>query len=458
MFKFLKDKLKAAISRFSKGAEAEPATEEKSSAEEESVVEENAPVEEKSAVIERAPETVVVQKQEPIIEKKKAAAPEMKQLASERKPQTQVQKHVPRIEPSLKQKPVEKKVERETVIEALIKKDEPVRPEKARSISHAPQPTPHSAQVKKPIEKKEEPAQTKPAEHKKGIFERITERVTTTAISDDRYEELFWDLEVVLLENNVAVEIIERIKENLRQELVHKKVRFGKTEETIRSTLTKTLEDVLATETPDLVALVKTKQPYVILFVGVNGVGKTTTIAKVAHLLQKHDLSSVMAAADTFRAAAIQQLEEHADRLKVKLIKHDYGADPAAVAFDAIQYAKAKRINVVLIDTAGRQHSNANLMQEMEKMVRVAKPDLRVFVGESITGNDCIEQAREFSETIGVDAIILSKADVDEKGGTAISISYLTKKPILFIGTGQGYDALAPFEPGRVLEGLGLSS
>jgi fused signal recognition particle receptor len=188
----------------------------------------------------------------------------------------------------------------------------------------------------------------------------------------------------------------------------------------------------------------------------VNGSGKTTTIAKMVKLFQDNNMKCVIAASDTFRAAAIQQLEEHANRLKVKLIKHDYGADPAAVAYDAIEHAKAKDLDVVFIDTAGRLHSNTNLMDEMKKIIRVAKPDMKIFIGESITGNDCVEQAKQFNEAVGIDAIILSKADVDEKGGAAISVSYVTGKPIIYIGTGQEYNDLEKFDKKLVLGTLGM--
>ena len=166
--------------------------------------------------------------------------------------------------------------------------------------------------------------------------------------------------------------------------------------------------------------------------------------------------SVVIAAADTFRAAAIDQLQLHADKLNIKMIKHDYGSDAAAVAFDAVKHAEAKKIDVVLIDTAGRIHSNINLMDEMKKIIRVAKPDLKIFIGESITGNDCTEQAKKFNEAIGIDGIILSKADIDEKGGAAISISYITGKPILYIGTGQEYKDIKEFNPEMIMENLGL--
>ncbi|MBW2964023.1 signal recognition particle-docking protein FtsY, partial [Candidatus Woesearchaeota archaeon] len=191
-------------------------------------------------------------------------------------------------------------------------------------------------------------------------------------------------------------------------------------------------------------------------FVGINGSGKTTTIAKMAKYFMNNNLKTVLVASDTFRAAAIQQLEEHANNLGIKIIKHDYGSDPAAVAFDGIKYAEAKGIDVVLIDTAGRLHSNTNLMDEMKKIMRVANPDMKIFVGESITGNDCIEQAQQFNDAVDLDGIVLSKADVDEKGGAAISVSYVTGKPILFIGTGQTYESLQRFDKRVVLENLGL--
>jgi len=196
------------------------------------------------------------------------------------------------------------------------------------------------------------------------------------------------------------------------------------------------------------------REPFVICFLGINGSGKTTTIAKITKMLKDKGYSVVLAAADTFRAAAIDQLQEHADRLKVKIIKHDYGSDPAAVAYDAIKHANAKHIDVVLIDTAGRMHTNTNLTDEMKKIVRVSNPDLKIFVGESITGNDCIEQAKVFDEAVSIDGIILSKADVDEKGGAAISISYVTKKPILYLGTGQNYDDIKPFDSQIVVDSL----
>ncbi len=292
-------------------------------------------------------------------------------------------------------------------------------------------------------------------EPKKTFFEKIKDRITKTTISSNKFDKFFEELELILLENNVALEVIEKIKEDLNKEIVDKPLSKGKVEDIIKENLRKSIEGLFV-ENIDLLSKVKEKKPFVMCFVGINGSGKTTSIAKIAHYLMKNNLSCVLAASDTFRAASIEQLQEHADKLNIKMIKHDYGSDPAAVAFDAIKYAKAKDIDVVLIDTAGRMHSNVNLMAELEKIIRVNKPDLILFVGESIAGNDCVEQARKFNDSINIDGIILTKADVDEKGGASISVSYVTKKPIMFIGTGQRYDDLKEFDKEIVIKGLGL--
>ncbi len=192
--------------------------------------------------------------------------------------------------------------------------------------------------------------------------------------------------------------------------------------------------------------------PIKILFIGPNGTGKTTTIAKIANTLKQKHVTSVLSASDTFRAAAIEQTEYHANKVGIPVIKSKYGADPASVAFDAINYAKAHSINVVLIDSAGRQETNTNLINEMMKMVRITKPDLTIFVGESISGNIISEQINEFSKFIKINGIILTKLDCDAKGGNTISIAHDTDIPILFIGTGESYDALINFDPKSIVD------
>ncbi len=303
---------------------------------------------------------------------------------------------------------------------------------------------------------KEQATEEEPKEDKKGFFAKFKEKITTKKIDAEKFDELFWDLEVTLLENNVAVEVIEKIKEDLKATLVDVPISRSDIEETIEESLKESMSDILGVEPFDLVKKAKTKKPYVICFLGINGSGKTTSIAKVAKLFQDNKMEVVMAAADTFRAAAIEQLQHHADALGIRMIKHDYKSDSAAVAFDAIKHAEAQGKDVVLIDTAGRLHSNKDLLDELKKIIRVAKPDLKIFVGESITGNDCVEQAKEFNDSVGIDAIILAKADIDEKGGAALSVSYITKKPIIYLGTGQAYKDLEKFDKEKILKNLGF--
>jgi len=290
-------------------------------------------------------------------------------------------------------------------------------------------------------------------EKKKGFFEKL-KGITKVKISEEKFEKLFEDLELVLLENNIAYEVIDKIKESLKMDLVN--VPLSNVKKTIEKSLKESIEDVISFDKVDLLKKIKEKKPYIILFLGVNGAGKTTTIAKLCNLFLKNNLRCVLVAADTFRAASIQQLEEHAKKLGVNVIKHDYNADPAAVAYDGIKHAEAKSIDVVLIDTAGRQHSNINLMDELRKINRIAKPDFKIFVGESITGNDIIEQVKQFNEAVGIDGIILSKLDVDDKGGAAISVSYVTGKPIIYFGNGQNYDDLEEFDKGKILKNLDI--
>ncbi len=307
-----------------------------------------------------------------------------------------------------------------------------------------------------PVEELEKPLEEK---EKKSFFGKLKEKVTTTKISEAKFNELFEDLELVLLENNVAFEVVEKIKEDLKKDIVEKPIKRGEVENEIKNSLKESIEDLFLVPKINLIEKIKEKgeKPFIICFVGQNGSGKTTSISKIAHLLKRNKLSVVLAASDTFRAASIEQLKEWGNKLNVKVIAHDYKSDPAAVSFDAIKYAQSHNIDVVLIDTAGRQHSNKDLMRELEKVIRVAKPDLKIFVGEAITGGDCIEQAKEFHEAIGIDGIILAKADVDEKGGAMVSVSYVVHRPIVYLGTGQNPDDLKEFDKEEIIKQLGLN-
>ncbi|WP_297501423.1 signal recognition particle-docking protein FtsY [Thermococcus sp.] len=295
-------------------------------------------------------------------------------------------------------------------------------------------------QVEERIEEEEKKAE------KKGLVERLLQ----VEIKEKDVEDALDELELELLEADVALETVEALRKRIKQRLVGRKIRIGTNKgKIIENVLREAILDILAPEKkPDLLEMIRSKgeKPFVIAFVGFNGSGKTTTIAKLANWLKKNGLSVVIAASDTFRAGAIEQLEEHAKRVGVKVIKHSYGADPAAVAYDAIQHAKARKIDVVLIDTAGRNELNRNLMDEMRKIVRVTKPDFVIFVGDALAGNAVVEQAKQFNDAVRIDGVILTKLDADARGGAALSISHAIGAPILFVGVGQGYDDLRSFD------------
>ncbi len=308
-------------------------------------------------------------------------------------------------------------------------------------------------------EVKEEVNEAEPGS--KSFFKKITSKITKIKISEKEFEIYGEELKMLLLENNVALEVAEKIVNDLKEKIIGKEFLKKEAEEEIKEAFKEIIREILITP-PNLVEEIKeknldqAKEPYVILFCGINGSGKTTTIAKIAENLKSHGISCVIAAADTFRAASIEQIKEHGERVGVKVISHEYGSDPASVGFDAIKYAEKNFINCVLIDTAGRMHTQKNLLREMEKIVKVCKPDKKIFVGESITGNDAIEQVKSFDWTIGIDGIVLTKADIDDKGGTALSVGYITKKPILYLGTGQAYDKIEPFDKEKFIKMLGL--
>jgi len=283
---------------------------------------------------------------------------------------------------------------------------------------------------------------------------RPEEREKGAVVQEKHLENVMWELELALLESDVAMEVVEALKAKLQQRLVGLRVASrGEIAPTIEKALKASLIELLSLETFDLQRLlVQDDGPLVVAFVGVNGTGKTTAIARLAHWLQAQGRSVVLAAADTFRAGAIEQLEVHANKLGCKFIAHQAGGDPAAVAFDAIAHARAKHRDVVLIDTAGRMQTNTNLMDEMAKIQRVAKPNLIMFVGDALAGNDAVEQARQFHATVGIDAVILTKLDVDAKGGAALSIASAIGRPIAFVGIGQDYEDLMPFDAAWVVE------
>jgi fused signal recognition particle receptor len=295
----------------------------------------------------------------------------------------------------------------------------------------------------------------------KKAFSNIISDIGKKEITKKDLENTLFDLEIALLESDVAQEVIDDISTNLKNKLLGFSLEKDKTpEELIQSNVKNSIYEILTKSgTLDLVNEINSKKenksgPFIVVFLGINGTGKTTTVAKVANLLHKNGLSVVLAASDTHRAGAIEQLGEHARRLSLKMIHQRYGADPSAVARDAVEYGKKHRVDAILIDTAGRMQTAKNLMDEISKIVQVVKPDLRIFIGDSLAGNDAINQAKEFFAYTKFDGAILTKTDADAKGGSIISISYLTSKPIIYLGVGQNYDDIVPFNIDTFIESL----
>jgi len=260
-------------------------------------------------------------------------------------------------------------------------------------------------------------------------------------------DDLLRDLELGLLEADVALPVAEELTKSVRASLAGKRIdRNFKIDQAVELSLKAAVKEVLSVKGVSLTEMIKAKQPLVIMFVGINGTGKTTVIAKLANRLQKHGYSCVLAASDTFRAGAIEQLTIHSEKLGCKIIKHQAGGDPAAVAYDAVEHAKARKKDVVLIDTAGRMQTNTNLMDEMKKIKRVSKPDLVVFVGDSLAGSDAVEQAMRFNEAVGIDGVVLTKIDADAKGGAALSIAKAIGKPVIYVSLGQEYEQFRKFD------------
>ena len=285
----------------------------------------------------------------------------------------------------------------------------------------------------------------------KSFTNTIINSITTTELSEDKLNEIHDDLFMQLVESDVAVDVADAICNAMINYLKDLKVpRFGDKESVIRNGIIDVMNKLFS-DIPDVdfigevMKILQTKKPVVLLFLGPNGYGKTTTIAKITHQLMKKGYTAVWAAADTYRAGAIEQLEGHAVRLGVRVIKHNYGSDPAAVAYDAINHAKVKGVDYVMIDTAGRMHTDINLMSELSKIQRVSKPDLSIFIADALLGNEALDIAKYYSKYVRIDGLIVTKVDAYPKGGAILTFLYELKKPIYFLGIGQGYDDLRPF-------------
>jgi len=365
---------------------------------------------------------------------------------------------VPAPEPSVKIEPEVKTQEPavskpEPVVQE--KKEEPVVEEKiAEPAAEPPKELSRREQLKLARQEKKA-AKIKQKEAAPGTVDAIVGD-SGKKVKEEGLDELLWELEISLMEADVALPVVEEIKEGVKQNLIGKKYSRGHTlEEVVELSIKDAVHNVLKLNEFDFDEwFLQQKKPVSIMFIGINGTGKTTAIAKIANRLMKNGNTVVLAAGDTFRAGAIEQLTIHSENLGCKIVKHSQDADPAAVAYDAIEHAKAKKKDCILIDTAGRMQTNNNLIDEMKKIVRVAKPDLKIFVGDSLAGNDAVEQARAFDAAVGIDAIILTKIDADSKGGAALSIAHTIGKPIAFVCNGQGYDDIIKFHGDWMLKRL----
>jgi fused signal recognition particle receptor len=423
MFDSLKKKLKEGVARLSRKArEPEKPKEER-------------PMEKPPEV---KPKVMPPKRERPKPEKPRPAAvvKEKPEPVEEIRPEPIVEEP-PKEEPVVKELPKEEPVKVEPVIEEPTK-EEPV--------------------TERPLEKEPE---VEDIPEKRGRFARlrgIRERVSTREISEEDIDDFFKDSEFELLQSDVALEVADSLKEKLKEKLVKSKVKRRKTSDFVSDAFEESLIEIVDQGRVNLEKHIKESgksgRPFLMVFLGFNGSGKTTTIAKIASYLKARGFKPVLAAGDTFRAASIEQLEVHGQRTGVKVIKHQYGSDSAAVIFDAVKYAEKNKFDVVLADTAGRAHTDKNLMDELRKVVRVNNPDLKVLVVDSLTGNDAVEQARQFHEAVGVDCVVMTKTDVNPRGGSILSVVHTIRKPILFLGTGQDYSNLEMFEPKRFVKQL----
>ena len=293
----------------------------------------------------------------------------------------------------------------------------------------------------------------------RGAFSSVARNITEKKIEAQDVDSVINEIDMGLLKADVAIDVIDIIKSEMRAALCGASVKRSEVASFVQDKLIQTVSEYFEKAiTFDLVEKIKLKRnkdkPFVIVFVGINGTGKTTTLAKIVHMLNELKISVCVAAADTFRAGAIEQLRTHTDSLGVKLVAQNYGSDPAAVARDAILYSRSHGIDCVLIDTAGRMQTNKNLMDQISKIVSVVTPDLKIFVGDSLAGNDTTSQACEFNEKVGIDAAILTKVDGGGGGGAALSIVKMAQAPILYTGTGQSYDDLMKFDANAFVKSI----
>ncbi len=448
MFGLLKDKLGSFVKKITKKEE------EKQKEEIEEEIEEI-----NEEIIEEPKEEIQKEKEEDKSEEKKEAQESEKQEPEEdleKKEETAILEEKPEKKEVIEQKEKiedkELKEEKKEVKKEIIE-EKPVEikqvTEKHEEIKIKPKQEP---KIKQPIE------EIKPKQDKKiklSLESRLRGLISRKIkIKEKDINSLLEELELSLLESDVNLDVASALKEEIRNSLVDKELDKSDLEEQIRESIKQALINIMDHEDRfDLVEKVKQgKKPYKILFIGPNGAGKTTTIAKVSKLLEDNNLSSVLSASDTFRAAAIEQIGIHGERLNKKVIKGKYGADPTSIAYDAVNHAKSNNLDAVLIDSAGRQETNKNLVDQLRKLGRIIEPDLTIYIGESIAGHSVIDQIKEFNQAVKIHGVILTKLDCDAKGGNAISIPRATDIPVVYVGVGQEYEDLIQFQPEKIAD------
>jgi fused signal recognition particle receptor len=290
------------------------------------------------------------------------------------------------------------------------------------------------------------------------VAKKIVKKIVERKLSEEDLEPILKEMEAGLIDADVAYEVVEKIKSELKGKLVGVEVGRGKEKEFVIKTLKETLLKILSVpqvNLDEIIAKAKKEKGYAtFIFFGINGVGKSLSLTKVAYWLKNKGYKVLLAAGDTYRAAGIEQLENYAKLINVPLIAQQRGSDSCAVIFDARKAAEARGYDVVLADTSGRMHTKKDLMDELAKIVRVNKPDLKILVLDSLSGNDILLQYEFFDKAVGIDCTIFTKIDVNEKGGNILSICYKFGKPILFLGTGQKIEDLEVYNLERFIDQL----